>query len=142
MYKRYFVVSIVGLGLLCLESDSAYFEPVKLLEPITATQIAESCSPSKIINLDNINVSTGTHWSLGHSYHCLGRPHVITTLNRIGLLPVDKLVSEAIVLNYVWVMNQTKAFSCSASVEKVNSIVLEDDARVLFSPYVLRCQDL
>ncbi len=142
MCSKYLGITAGIIILLCINSDSTYFKPVKVLAELTADEIAESCAPSKIISLSNINVSSGAQWSLGHSYHCLGRPHVITTMNHVGILAVDKLVSHAIVLNYVWLINQSKDEECSLDVEKVKPIVFESDTTILFAPYVLSCQKI
>ena len=141
--SKYFIVVTSLVILLCLNSDSVYFKPVKVLPPITATQIAESCAPAKVISLNDVNLSIGTSWSLGHSYHCLGRHHVITTINHIGLLSADKLVSEAIAVNYVWLLNQSREeVSCSFDIEKVEPLIFENENEgIMFAPYVLRCQN-
>lgn len=141
--SKHFIVASSLVVLLCLSSDSVYFKPVKVLPPVTAIQIAESCAPAKVITLNDVNLSVGMSWSLGHSYHCLGRHHVITTINHVGLLSIDKLVSEAIALNYVWLLNQSSEVSCSFVIEKIEPLVFENENEgIMFAPYVLGCQDL
>ena len=142
-FSKHFIVASSLVVLLCLSSDSVYFKPIKVLPPITATQIAESCAPAKVITLNDVNLSVGTSWSLGHSYHCLGRHHIVTTINHIGLLSVDKLVSEAIALNYVWLLNQSREVSCSFNIEKIEPLIFENENEgIMFAPYVLGCQNL
>ena len=141
-YRRYLLVGFAICVCLTIASDSVYFEPVEVRDPITAVEVANTCSPSKIIKLDDVNISLGGSWTLGHSYHCLGHPHVVTTLNRVGVLAVDKLVSHAIVLNYVWLLNQTGELSCQEEVIKVNPYTVDAEGNVLFAAYILTCNEI
>ena len=128
---------------ICLVSDSAHYIPVESQDSITADQIAKSCAPSKIFDLNEVNISTGDGWKMGHSYHCLGRPHVVTTVNRVGLLNVDKLVSHAIVLNYVWLLNASGEVTCLEDVKIIKPVVAKSEHQsVLFAPYILTCQNV
>jgi len=124
-------------------SDSVHYAEVAVQEPVTSAQIAKSCAPSKIYHLKEVNLSTGTGWKMGHSYKCLGRSHVITTINQVGILAVDKLVSHAIALNYVWLLNATGDIKCKDEVTVIEPVISEsNEALVLFAPYILTCQDV
>ena len=137
--QRILLLSVIIAGL-TLASDSIHFEPVEVRKPVTSVQVANSCSPSKIINLKDINISVGSSWKVGHSYHCLGHPHIVTTINRIGLLHIDKLVSHAIVLNYVWMLTQTEEMVCKDEVEKIEPVLVDKEGGILFAAYILSCE--
>ena len=140
LWKKYrrsaLITSVICTGLL-ISSDTVYFEAVEVRDPITSIEVSNACSPSK-------NISLGDTWILGHSYHCLGYPHIVSTINRVGVLSVDKLVSRAIVLNYVWLLNQTGELSCHDSVVKIDPYTIDKDksGSVLFAAYILSCNEI
>ena len=141
-YSRFILLLCAIVVILALSSDSIYLKPVEVREPVTITQVAKGCAPSKIISLDNVNISVGSSWKLGHAYHCLGYPNIVTTINRVGILEVDKLVSHAIVLNYVWVLDQTDDLTCSTKVKKIEPFLVDKEGVVLFAAYILDCKEV
>ena len=141
--KKTVITILAVIVATCLVSDSVYYTEVAVQEPITSAQIAKSCAPSKIFHLEEVNISTGSGWKIGHAYKCLGRSHVITTVNQVGILDVDKLVSHAIVLNYVWLLNEIGDINCKNEIKVIKPTVAgSNEALVLFAPYVLTCQDV
>ena len=136
------VAFLVLIVLTCMNSDSVYFEEKERKPQLTTDQFVSTCSPSKIIQLENVGISRGSNWKFFHSNHCQGHKHVVATLNVVGIKEADIHISKAFAVTYVRFMQDSKIASCRDTIQSLKPEVFKSgDRSLLISVHVLDCDD-
>lgn len=136
------VAFLVLIVLTCMHSDSVYFEEKERKPQLTTDQFVSTCSPSKIIQLENVAISRGSSWKFFHSNHCQGHKHVVATMNVVGIKEADIHISKALAITYARFMQDSKITSCRDAIQTLKPEVFKsEDRSLLISVHVLDCDD-